>query len=173
MPSSNKPKVPQQLTPGGLIATSILSAPFGYLAGGISGSIGRWGVSFFNPAIASVAGTFGTFGGMGALSAPLMIIPGLLLNHAFNKSKFLNENPNLKAFLTETAGLLLNVATTSAAAAILGFPPFGATTICMMALPVTLYALKQLCNAVNACLASGNDLDPSSLGEGINTGHAL
>ena len=156
-----------------MIAATVIAAPFGYVAGGIGGSISRWGVSFFNPALASAAGTFGTFGVMGALSAPLTIIPSLLLDHAFKNSKFLNENPILKSFLYDTASILLNVATTCAAAAILGFPPFGATTICMMALPVTFYALKQLCNAVNACLASGDDLDPSSLSEGMNTGHAL
>lgn len=149
MPKSEKI---EPLTPGGLIIAGAIAAPFGALFGGVEGVLGRYGLSFFNPVMASAAGTFGTFAAMGAIAAPLLIIPKLLTDHFLNKSSFLNQHPNLKGFLADTNALLLSLAATATAALILGLPPLGATVISMMIIPAALYALSTLCRFINICL---------------------
>jgi hypothetical protein len=154
MRSKNK----NRLTPGGIIVAGAISAPFGALAGGIFGSLGQYAVSFFNPAMASVAGSFATFAGIGAIAAPLIIIPRILLDHVLNRSAFLAQRPNFKEFIQDTTSLLLNLAVVATAAAIIG-SPIGPTILCMMIIPAAIYLLSTLCRAINACLNNADEYE--------------
>lgn len=149
-----------KITPGYFIGSSLVAAPFTALFGGLEGVIGRSTISFFNPVIASTAGSFGTFAVMGALTFPLAILPSLLVDHAFKNSTFLNNYPKTKEFLHDSATLLINFAAVSTAALIIGLPPFGITVLCMMVVPTVIFALKQICNVVNDCL--NNEAAPES-----------
>lgn len=139
-----------KLTSRDVIGYSLLAAPAGALVSGISGSLGKWGLSLFNPSIVSSAGGLATFAGIGAIAAPLLILPKLLIDHfVINKSVFLELNPNLKEFVQDTSDLLLTLGAVTAAAAMLG-SPLGVTVLCLMVVPAILYVLNTIVNAVNA-----------------------
>lgn len=138
-----------QLTTTDIILTGAVVAPIGALVGGISGGLGKCAVSFFNPAMASAAGSFLTFAAVGAIAAPLMILPKLITDYLINKSHFLNKHQNLKEFLENTSTFLLTLGAVAASAAILG-TPIGPTIICMMVIPAVLYAINAICSAINA-----------------------
>lgn len=141
-----------KVTSCSFIGSSLVAAPFNAVFGGINGMIGRSSISFFNPIIASTAGSFGTFAVMGALTLPLVILPSILIDHAFKNSTFLSNYPKTKDFLHDSATLLTNFAAISTAALVMGLPPFGITVLCMMVVPTLLFVLKQICNVVHDCL---------------------
>ena len=136
-----------------LLALSLAtSSPVGALLNGISGSVGRFSLSFFNPALASSAGTFWTFAGVGAIAGPLALIPLLLKEEFFDKSSLLEDHPTLKDSLSKIAETLIQLGSITSAALILGLPPFGATVISMMVVSVALNTLGSLCLLVSDCL---------------------
>lgn len=141
------------LTPGGVIGNAIISMPFGALAGLVSGSLGKVGISFFSSSMASAAGTAATFAGVGAIAAPLVIIPvyivnKILANNANNE--FLKTRPKLAKFLADTANFLITLGAVTASATLLG-ASWPATIMAMMVIPTIIYALSTLCNVINAC----------------------
>ena len=145
MPTQNKP-----LNASDVILTSVVSMPFGALLGGISGVLGKGAISFFSPAVASAAGTFGSFAGVGLIAAPLTIIPSFISRHLLSRVDFLNKNPRLYSFVADTADFLITFGAVAAGAALLS-STFPATLMAMMIIPAAIYALKTLCNAINAC----------------------
>jgi hypothetical protein len=148
---SKSPNNEEALTPGELIIAGGILAPLGALFGGINGILGRYSLSFFNPVLASAAGTFGTFAAMGAIAAPLMIVPKHLTEHFLNKNEYLKEHPNLQGLLLDTNKLLLSMGAVTTAALLLGLPPLGASVIAMMIIPAIVFALSSICRLVNLC----------------------
>lgn len=151
---SKKEFVP--LTREGIVMASAAQVPVGALVKGVSGSIGKYSLSFFNPVLASTAGNFVTFLGMGALTTLIKFIPALVSKHLVDNNDYLNKHPFLKNILNDTIGFSLTLAATVASAAIIGFPPFGATVLCMMIIPTAIYALSMLCNVINLSLAASS-----------------
>ena len=149
MPKKTKPT---KLTPG----VVIISAPFGALSGGFTGSLGKASCSFFNSSVTSTVGGFATFAAVGAIATPLVVMSSLLVNHFIDNSDFLSRHPNAQRFMKDTSTLLLELAAVAAAAAMLG-TPVGATVLCMMVIPAACYLLSTLCTAINTCLSSDKE----------------
>ncbi len=147
MQAINKP-----LTPGGFFNDALNIVPFGTSVGSVCGVFGRCAVSFFSPTMASASGTFWTFAGVGLIAAPLTIIPDYIVKNLLSRSDFLKKNPRLGAFLADTASFLIILGAVTAGAALLS-ANLPATLVAMMVVPTIIYALKTLCNVINACLA--------------------
>lgn len=141
---SNSTKI-KNLAVGGTIACAI-AAPLGALSGVANYFIGKSFLSFFDPVMAGTVGSIGTFASVGAIAAPLAVFPYLLIEALAAKSSYLNRNPNFKNILMNTSQLLLGLGAVTCSALMLGIPPFGATVISMMVLPVAIFALKTLFN---------------------------
>lgn len=114
--------------------------------------IGRYATSFFNPALANAAGTFGTLAAVGAISAPLTILTKMLIDSLIKNSGFFAKHPKLKATLNEATDILLSLATSAAAATMLGLPPLGATVIVSHVVPVAIFAMNAIISSINSLL---------------------
>lgn len=167
MPTHTHPMQPKikeatKLSPCSLLGEMAIAAPLGALGGLIGGSIGKWGMSFFNPSAAALAGSIGTFALMGAIAAPLTVIPHKITSHFLNNNEFLKTHPNLKGFLKDTATFLYYLGAVAAAAAMLSIPVFGPTVLAMMIIPAAFYAIKTLCavinGIINCCNSNKNEL---------------
>jgi len=129
-----------------------VAVPVGAVCHGIFGSLGKFSLSFFNPSLASCAGTFSTFAGVGAIALPLVIIPKLLKAKFFDNSSMLEDYPVLKNQLSKISDVFISIGSVATAALILGIPPFGATVISIMVIDVAVTALKALYTLASACL---------------------
>lgn len=150
--AKNKP-----LTTSDVIVESILAVPVGAVLGGLSGVVGRGAISFFNPVVAGAAGTFGTFAGVGLIALPLTIIPNYITNRLLSQSEFLKKHPILAAFLRDTADFLITLGAVAAGTALVS-STFPATLTAMMLVPAVLYALNTICNVINVCLGTDEEL---------------
>lgn len=148
--------------PADIIAESIAAAGVGALFGGIRGSVGKCGLSFFNPALASTAGTFFTFAGVGAIALPLAMIPMKIKKLLLENSTFLSDKPVLKQFIDLTSSALIVLTSVTAAATILG-TPLGTTLLCMMMLPLTIDTLALLATGLQACLKTCSPTEDHTL----------
>lgn len=157
---------------GQLAALQVCAVPVGALVGGVNGIVGKFSLSFFNPSLASAAGTLGTFADVGALSFSFFFIPHLLKEHYFDNSGVLEEEPILKAILKDITGLFLQVSSVVLAALILGLPPLGATVIASVILPLTTSLLSGFFKLTAHCLNDTKSETPAE--EGLNfTGNFL
>ena len=141
-----------KMTKSDIAGTVAVSALIGALSTGVGGTISKFGLSLFNPSLASTAGTFGTFAGLGAIAAPLAVIPYLLKQHFFDEKSVLKDHPILKKELSSTFNLINIATSTVTAALILGIPPFGTTVIVALAIPVISHALDSIFTLVSALL---------------------
>ncbi len=73
-----------------------IAAPCGALFDDVNGLIGKYSLSFFNPNLASVAGTFKTFALMGAIS--VYILPRLILDTFISDNHFLKNTQTYRKF---------------------------------------------------------------------------
>lgn len=149
MPYTKLVKHEEALTKRDVVKAAVKETVAGAALGGVSGLIGRWGVSFFNPGVASAVGSAGTLFAMGAIAAPLIMLPSIIANCLIEESDILRKSPHMREFLKDTARFALQVAGVAAAAAMLS-TPIGPAVICMMVIPAIFYALKSICNVVNA-----------------------
>jgi len=152
MPDKNKP-----LTSSDVIAESIVAMPVGALLGGISGVLGRGTISFFNPVLASAAGTFSTFAGVGLIALPLTVIPNYITNRLLSNSDFLKKHPKLAAFVADTSDFLITLGAVAAGTALVS-STFTATLLAVMLIPAVMYALNTICNVINDCLGADDEL---------------
>lgn len=143
----------ERLTKAQVVKRAAGEAIIGGALGGVCGLFGKWGLSFFNPAMTSVVGSVGTLVATGAIAAPLIFIPTIITDCLIENSEALKQSPHTKEFLKDTARLLLQIAGVAAAAAILS-TPIGPTVVCMMVIPAIYYALKSICNVVNSMYES-------------------
>lgn len=135
-----------------LIEPTIVAIPIIGIGFGILGDFSKWGCSFFNPSFASTCGSFSTFLGVGALAAPLIIIPALITDHLLEKSPFLQRHLFMKRFLESSLGIIYAIGAVAVSAALIGSPIIP-TMVPMLLLPVMLWALINVVNAVQAFTA--------------------
>ncbi|MBA2649850.1 MAG: hypothetical protein H0U75_09715 [Legionella sp.] len=133
----------------------------GALLGGVSGLSGKMGLSFFESNIGHAAGPFLTFAKVGAIAACISFIPTIGINLAIDNIYSLEERPNLKEFLKDTANFAIQIGAIAAAAALLS-TPIGPTVICMLVIPALFYFVKSICNIINAVNAEETPLPSAS-----------
>lgn len=141
----------------------VVAVPVGALGHGVQGIIGKACYSFFNSSATSAVGGFATFAGVGAIAAPLVVIPVMIAHLLIDNSSFLQQHPGLQSVIKDTTILLLNLASVTAAAAILSLP-IVPTVMCLMIVPAIAFVLTQLFRAISAAVDYSNELDlaPSS-----------
>lgn len=158
MSKQDQPNIPNdKLTQDGLLQYRsalelVLFVPVSALSNGITGTIGKYAYSFFNPAATQAMGGFGTFAGIGALAFPLAYIPTLISNHFLDKSSFLTEHSELKSFLKSSLGFVYSLAATAVAAAIIG-SPIGTSVICTMVIPAMILGLATIVHSIGYALS--------------------
>ena len=141
----------------GVLIAEAIAAPVGALVYGVTGILGKSCLSFFNSSAASAVGGFSTFAAVGAIAAPLAILPHKISDHLITNSSFLKKHPFLQKFLSDTVYLLLNLASVTAATAMLSLP-LVPTVMCAMIIPAAFYLLNQLINVIQACIAPKSSL---------------
>lgn len=145
------PSKVKTLDPATLALRTVSAIPVGAVGHGLSGLIGRCGISFFSPAMASAAGTFLTFAGVGLIALPLTVIPSYITRHLLDKTEFAKKHPHLATFLKDTADLLFILGAVAVGAAVFS-SSFPVTIMALMILPTAYYALKTLHTVISACL---------------------
>lgn len=158
--------IKRPLTASDVIVESIVAAPIGALVGGASGIVGRGAISFFNPAVATAAGTLGTFAGVGLIAAPLMVIPNYITRHLLSQSEFLKKHPNFAAILEDTSEYLYTLGAVAVGAGLISSAILP-TMAAMMLVPSIVYALHLICNVINACLGVSPKKDQSEVVEPV------
>lgn len=145
-----QPKLKTEITLDSLWKQSFYALNAGAANGVMFGLSGQFSVSFFNPALASCAGSFMTFAGVGALTGCLFVIPYLLKKRFFDEKSFLDEQPQLKNKISLITNTLSIIGGLIASAVILGLPPFGATVIIMMVIPSAMAFITALFSTIAA-----------------------
>lgn len=160
MPNPTKNSNPIK-TPLDVVCYGMLFIPVGAAAGGIFGTLGKWGLSIFNSKPNSFA-DIAHFAKLGAIAAPLTILPDLLSNYLLDHNSFLEQHPQLKELSKESIRLLFYLNAVVISARLLN-EPIGTTVVETMVIPLSVSLLKGLISSLKSAQTDSSEVPTPKL----------